>query len=175
MATSTVKIDVQVNSKSINDLEKELADINEQLNDVEIGSQAFKDLSKSAQAATAQLEKVNSEVEGFTADKKFMAADGAIKGFAGSISGVVGAFGLLGVESEKLGAFEEKAASAIALSMGLKDMAEGYKMIANAEVLSAPQLPDSLLAVFKLFTSVQLLPFHDSVFAVFVVGPSIPP
>lgn len=137
MATSTVKIDVQVNSKSINDLEKELADINEQLNDVEIGSQAFKDLSKSAQAATAQLEKVNSEVEGFTADKKFMAADGAIKGFAGSISGVVGAFGLLGVESEKLGAFEEKAASAIALSMGLKDMAEGYKMIANAEVLAA--------------------------------------
>ena len=31
----------------------------------------------------------------------------------------------------------------------------------------SPAPPKVLLAVFKLFTSVQLVPFHDSVFAVF--------
>ena len=45
-----------------------------------------------------------------------------------------------------------------------------------ADELLAPLLAASLLAWFKLFTSVQLLPFQDSVFAVFTVGPGpVPP
>ena len=133
----TVNIDVQVQTKSLNDLENELSQINEELKSVEIGSQAFKDLSKDAQALTKQLDKANQAAEGFTDDKKFLAADGAIKTMGGSLSGVVGTLGLLGVESESFGEMEKKAASAIAVAMGVKDVSEGIKQMADANVLAA--------------------------------------
>jgi len=47
-----VNIDVQVQTKSINDLEKELAKVNEKLKDVKIGSDRFQELSKDAQKLT---------------------------------------------------------------------------------------------------------------------------
>jgi len=133
----TVNIDVQVQTKSLNDLENELAQINEELKDVAIGSDAFKQLSKDAQGLTKQLDKANEAAEGFTSDKKFMAADGAIKTMGGSLSGVVGTLGLLGVESEAFGEMEKKAASAIAVAMGVKDVSEGIKQMADANVLAA--------------------------------------
>lgn len=133
----TVNIDVQVQTKSLNDLEKELQQINEELKSVEIGSAAFKELSKDAQGLTKQLTQANKAAEGFTDEKKFMAADGAIKTMAGSLSGVVGTLGLIGVESETFGEMEKKAASAIAVAMGVKDVSEGIKQMADANVLAA--------------------------------------
>ena len=136
MAKQVVNIDVQVQTKSLNDLEKELAGINEELKQVAIGSKAFDELSTKAQGVTKELEKANSAAEGFTDDKKFMAADGAIKAMAGSVSGVVGALGLLGVESEAFGEMEKKAASAIAVSMGIKDVSEGFNQLRKSTVLA---------------------------------------
>ena len=137
MANTTVNIDIQVQSKSLGDLENELAGINEELKDVQIGSQAFTDLSKKSQQVTKELEKANQAVEGFTADKKFMAADGAIKTMGGSLAGVVGALGLIGVESDAFGEMEKKAASAIAVAIGVKDVSEGVRQLADAQVLAA--------------------------------------
>jgi SMC interacting uncharacterized protein involved in chromosome segregation len=90
MAKSTVNVDVQIQTKSIDKLEQELASINEELKQAEIGSKAFTELSTKAQGLTKELNKANEAAEGFTDDKKFMAADGAIKAMAGSVSGVVG-------------------------------------------------------------------------------------
>ncbi len=137
MANTTVNIDIQVESKSLGALEKELAGINEELKEVQIGSQAFKDLSQRSQEVTKELEKANKAVEGFTADKKFMAADGAIKTMGGSLAGVVGALGLIGVESDAFGEMEKKAASAIAVAIGVKDVSEGVRQLADAQVLAA--------------------------------------
>lgn len=136
MANTTVNIDIQVQSKSLMALENELAGINEELKQVEIGSQAFKDLSTQAQGLTKELDKANKAAEGFTSDDKFMAADGAIKAMAGSLAGVVGALGLVGVESEVFGEFEKKAASAIAVAMGVKDISEGYKQLKQSTALA---------------------------------------
>lgn len=137
MANTTVNIDIQVESKSLGVLEKELAGINEELKEVQIGSQAFQDLSQRSQEVTKELEKANKAVEGFTADKKFMAADGAIKTMGGSLAGVVGALGLIGVESDAFGEMEKKAASAIAVAIGVKDVSEGVRQLADAQVLAA--------------------------------------
>ena len=136
MARSTVNVDVQVQTKSINDLENELSAINEELKGVAINSKAFKELSTQANGLTKELNKANSAAEGFTDDKKFMAADGAIKAMAGSVSGVVGALGLLGVESEAFGEMEKKAASAIAVSMGIKGVSEGFNQLRKSQVLA---------------------------------------
>jgi hypothetical protein len=129
MANTTVNIDIEVQSKTLQDLEEELGQVNEELKQVEIGSQAFKELTSESQKLTAQVEKVNREVEGFTFDKKIQAADGAVKLFGGSLAGVVGTLGVLGVESEAFGDFEKKAASAIAVAVGFKDISEGIQQL----------------------------------------------
>lgn len=130
MATQkTYKINIDVESKTLGQLENDLAQINEELKDVDRNSEAFKNLSNQAQVLNREIEKTNNEIEGFTLDKKLEAADGAAKVFGGSLSAVVGTLGVLGVESEVFGKFEEKAASAIAVGLGIKDVTEGYKQL----------------------------------------------
>jgi len=48
MANTTVNIDVQVQSKSLQELEQELEQINAELKEVPVGSDAFKDFIKSS-------------------------------------------------------------------------------------------------------------------------------
>ena len=118
----TIEYNIKVNDqgaiKSLGQLEDELSQINEELSNVEIGSQAFKDLSKQSQVLTREIEKVNNEI------------DGAAKVFAGSLSAAVGTLGALGIESEAFGEFEQKAASAIAVGLGIKDVSEGFSQFA---------------------------------------------
>jgi len=125
MANTEIKINIDVESKSINQLEEELKEVNDQLAKVPLASDDFKTLSKESQQLTKELNKANEAAEGFTSEDKFQAADGAIKVMAGSLAGVVGVLGTLGVESEAFGEFEKKAASAIAVAIGFKDISEG--------------------------------------------------
>ena len=122
MAKEVVNIDVQVQTKSVGELETELAKINEELKQVKIGSQAFKDLSADSQKLTAELETVNREIEGFTLDKKIETSQAAVLGLAGGLEATVGTLGLLGVESEVFGKFEEKAISALTAARGFIDL-----------------------------------------------------
>jgi hypothetical protein len=129
MATTleyNVKVNDQAAIKSLGQLEDELSAINDELRDIPAGSQAFKDLSKQSQALTKELDKVNDAITGLQFEDKLQAADGAAKIFAGSLTAVVGTLGVLGVESEAFGKFEEKAASAIAVGLGIKDVSEGF-------------------------------------------------
>lgn len=129
MANTTVNIDIQVQTKSLNELEQELSQINAELKKVPVNSQEFKNLSKEAQGLTKQLNQAQKAAEGFTQEDKFRAADGSIKLLGGSLASVVGTLGVLGVESEAFGDFEKKAASAIAVAVGFKDIGEGISQV----------------------------------------------
>ena len=135
MAQQTIQYNVKVNTdnsvKTLGQLEEELAQINEELKNVDRNSQAFDDLTKASQATTKELQKVNNQIEGITGEDKIQALDGSLKVLGGTISGVVGGLGLLGIESEQFGKFEEKAASAIALGIGIKDVGEGVGQLAK--------------------------------------------
>ena len=131
MAKETVNIDIQIQTKSVGELEAELSKINEELKSVKIGSQAFKDLSADSQKLTADLEKVNKEIEGFTLDKKIETSQAAVLGLAGGLEATVGTLGLLGVESEVFGKFEEKAISALTAARGFIDLSEGFGKLAK--------------------------------------------
>ncbi len=124
--TKKYNIEIDVESKTLGQLEGDLAAINEELKDVDRNSEAFKTLTKQAQILNKEIEKTNNEIEGLKLEDKLMAADGAAKVFGGSLSSVVGTLGVLGVESEAFGEFEKKAASAIAVGLGVKDVAEGF-------------------------------------------------
>ena len=132
MATKTYNIDINVQSKTLGQLEDQLSQVNEELKQVDRNSEAFKNLTKEAQALNREINKTNKEIEGFTFEKRIEAADGAAKIFSGTLQGVVGTLGLLGVESEKFGEFEKKAASAIAAGLGIKDLAEGIGKVGPA-------------------------------------------
>ena len=127
-----IKVDDQGAIKSLGQLESELASINDELAQVPVGSKAFKDLTKQSQALNKELESINTEIDGFKFEDKIAAADGAAKVFAGSLSAAVGTLGVLGIESEVFGKFEEKAASAIAVGLGIKDVSEGFGQLAIA-------------------------------------------
>ena len=135
MAQETIQYNIKVNTdnsvKTLGQLEEELAQINEELRGVDRNSQAFDDLTKSAQSTTAEIEKVNRQIEGIRGEDRIQAVDGSLKVLGGTVQGVVGGLGLLGIESEKFGEFEEKAASAIALGIGLKDVGEGVGQLSR--------------------------------------------
>lgn len=126
MATKTYKINIDVESKTLGQLEDELGQINEELKQVDRNSDAFKELAQKSQVLNAELEKTNNAISGLKLEDKLQAADGAIKVFGGSLQTVVGTLGALGIESEVFGEFERKAASAIAVGMGIKDVSEGF-------------------------------------------------
>jgi hypothetical protein len=140
MATSTVTVDISLNTAPIAQLEKELAKVQEDIKQIDRGTKAgaekFDLMSKKAAKLSNALNKANAAAEGFTDDKKFLAADGAIKTMSGTLTGVVGALGLIGVESEAFGEMEKKAASAIAVGLGIKDVSEGFKQLKQSQVLA---------------------------------------
>ena len=138
--TETIKINFDIQNASINELDKELASINDELRDMSQNDPGFDQKAKEAAKLTNQLNKANAAAEGFTDDKKFLAADGAIKAMAGAVQGVVGALGLLGIESEVFGEFEKKAASAISVGLGIKDLSEGFRDIKKSGILATLQV-----------------------------------
>jgi len=137
--TETIKINFDIQTASINKLEDSLEQVNEELKSISQTDPRFEQLSKDAATLTNQLNKANAAAEGFTDDKKFMAADGALKAMAGSVTGVVGALGLLGIESEVFADMEKKAASAIAVGLGIKDLSEGFRQIKQSGLAATLQ------------------------------------
>lgn len=125
-------IELEINSKSLGNLEEQLEGVNRELREVEVGSDRFKELTKQSQLLNKEITKINDEIDGFQLEDKLMAADGAAKIFGGSLAAAVGTLGTLGIESEAFGEFEEKAASAIAVGLGIKDVSEGFGQVAVA-------------------------------------------
>ena len=126
------KIELEIDATSLGALENQLEGVNKELKEVELGSDRFKELTKQSQLLNKEITKINNEIEGFQFEDKIMAADGAAKIFGGSLSAAVGTLGALGIESEAFGEFEQKAASAIAVGLGIKDVSEGFGQVAIA-------------------------------------------
>jgi len=127
-----VIIDDSKSAKTLADLEKSAEQLNAELKELDPRSQDFKNLAKAAQGVDAEIQNINNSIEGLKFEDKIMAMDGATKILGGSVASVVGGFGLLGIESERLEFLEGQAANAIAFAIGLKDMSEGLSQVAIA-------------------------------------------
>ncbi len=135
MATQTINYDINVNagasSRTIQQIEQELNELNQEIKEVGVGSAAFNKAAGNIQKLEQELKSTQATVEGFTLDKKLEAADGAIKVVAGSVAGLTGAVGLLGIESEEFDKLTAQATNAIAFGMGIKDVSEGVGKLAK--------------------------------------------
>jgi hypothetical protein len=124
MAEKTIEykiiIDDAKSAKTLADLEQSAEQLNSELKNLDPRSQDFKNLAAAAQEVNTEIEQINNQIEGLSFEDKIAAFDGGMKILAGSTQSVVGAFGLLGIESEKLAFLEEQAANAIAFGLGLK-------------------------------------------------------
>ena len=135
MATQTINYDINVNaggsSRTIQQMEQELNELNQEIKEVGVGSAAFDKAAGNIQKLERELKKTQSTVEGFTLDKKLEVADGAIKVVAGTVTGLTGAIGLMGIESEEFDKLTAQATNAIAFGMGIKDASEGVGKLAK--------------------------------------------
>src|SRR5210317_515746 len=127
--SKTIQFDVEVDSgnsvKTLGTLREELEQINEELEQVAIGSKAFTELSDKARGVSSEIKTLEKTFEGLEPGQKAEAFVGAFETIAGASAVTAGAFQLFGVESEKLGQIEEKVQATIAIAVGARSIAEG--------------------------------------------------
>ena len=145
--SKTIQFDVEVDSgdsvKTLGSLKKELEQINEELEQTEIGSKAFTELSDKARAASSEIKTLEKTFEGLEPAQKAEAFIGAFETIAGASAVAAGTLQLFGVESDKLGKLEEKVQSTIAIAVGARSIAEGAlqaKIAARLAVEKAVQV-----------------------------------
>jgi len=105
-------IDINVNSKSLGELEKDLANLNEEIKKVGVGSAEFKKLSKQIQDVQGQVDKANSAIKGLDV--------GQLVGEIGKVAAGIGAAGIalstFAGENEDVQAALEKTNAILALA-----------------------------------------------------------
>lgn len=123
--TFDVEVDSGNSSKTLKGLRDELTSINEELEQVEVGSKAFNDLSKQAAKASGEIKDIERSFEGLDATQRTEAFAKGFEGIAGAVAVTAGSLQLFGVESERIGQIEEKVQGAIAIAIGARGVSEG--------------------------------------------------
>jgi len=125
----TIAFDVEVDSgqsvKTLGSLKTELAAINEELENVEVGSKAFTELTDKARATSSEIKTLEKTFEGLEPQQKTEAFVKGFEAIAGAVAVTAGTMSLFGVESERIGKIEEKVQGAIAIAIGARAIAEG--------------------------------------------------
>ena len=125
----TIAFDVEVDSgssvKTLGSLKAELEAINEELENVEVGSKAFTELSDKARSTASEIKTLEKTFEGLEPQQKTEAFVKGFEAIAGAVAVTAGTMSLFGVESEKIGRIEEKVQGAIAIAIGARAIAEG--------------------------------------------------
>jgi hypothetical protein len=124
-----VAIKVSVNGtkqavKNIDELEKAVQELRNELKGVDIGSQKFKELSGELQNAESQLKTLNKSFEGLEPQKK---ADAFLKlgqGITGSFAIATAALTAFGVESEDVQQAQLAVTQALTAAIGFRQIAE---------------------------------------------------
>ena len=148
--TFDVEVDSGNSSKTLKGLRDELTSINEELEQVEVGSKAFNDLSKQAAKASGEIKDIERSFEGLDATQRTEAFAKGFEGIAGAVAVTAGSLQLFGVESERIGQIEEKVQGAIAIAIGARGVSEGLlaaRIIARTVAEKASSVATKALTV----------------------------
>ena len=118
--------------RTLGQLEDLASNLNEEIRGVDRSSEAFGRLTMELQEVERELMGVNSQIEGFTSDKRLEATQGIIDVFAGSIEAASGLAVQLGLNNEE---FEKIVTNLLAVQQtanGIRTVAQGYTSLRRA-------------------------------------------
>ena len=119
--------------KTLGQLEQELNNARDAIKEVEVGSDAFKELASKIQNTSSEVKTLEKQMEGLEPQQKAEAFLKMGEGIAGGFAVAQGAMGLMGVESENLEKIQVKVQSAIAIAQGVRMMSEAALMFTTAK------------------------------------------
>lgn len=136
---STIALKVRVDGtdravKNIDELEKAINDLKQELRGTEIGSDNFRRLSGELQNAQSQLKTFNKEIEGLEPQQKSEAFLKLGEGIAGAFAIATTALNTFGVESEQVQEAQLAVTSALTIALGARQIAEAglnLRIVAN--------------------------------------------
>lgn len=111
--------------KTIAQMEQELQEMNAELKELDVNSQAFSDLSRKIGTAQNELKGFTNELERMDPKKKAEQYVKMGEGIAGGFAIASGALAAFGADSEKLAQIEAKAQGAVAIATGIRAIREG--------------------------------------------------
>ena len=122
------KVDIEGTGKaenSIGGLEDRIEKLKQLIESEPIGSKRFNELNRDLQKAQSAVKDVELQFEALDFEQKLTAGSDAIVGIAGGFAVAEGAAALFGESSEALEKTLSKVAGALALTTGLRDLANG--------------------------------------------------
>ena len=132
----TINYDVNVDAgdatRTLGQIEDDLAQINLELREVDVTSTSFQTLTQRSQSLESELRGVNTQIEGFTSERRQQALQGSIDIFAGGIEIISGLSAAFGVQDERL---ERVLVQLVAVSQaanGIRTVTAGFIALTTA-------------------------------------------
>ncbi len=122
---ATFSINVDVNSKSVNDLEQDLQTLEAQFKTLKIGDPGFTELGQKVQGIRSQLKDVELQFEGLDKEQRATALVDTFQGLVGAVGAVSSAFVAFGGNAEAIEGAEKKLLGVIGVVNGLRDASNG--------------------------------------------------
>ena len=119
------KINVDVNNKSVNQLEEDLQSLEAQFKQLKIGDPGFVELGNQIKGIRSQLKDVELQFEGLDKEQRATALVDTFTGLTGAVGAVSSAFLAFGASSEAIEDVEKKLLGIIGVVSGLRDVSNG--------------------------------------------------
>ena len=136
------KVDIEGTGKaenSIGGLEDRVEKLKQLIESEPIGSKRFNELNRDLQKAQSSIKDVELQFEALDFEQKLTAGSDAIVGIAGGFAVAEGAAALFGESSEALEKTLSKVAGALALTTGLRDLANGVIAMRKLSIATKAQ------------------------------------
>jgi hypothetical protein len=136
------KVDIEGTGKaenSIGGLEERVEKLKKLIESEPIGSKRFNELNRDLQKAQSSIKDVELQFEALDFEQKLTAGSDAIVGIAGGFAAAEGAMALFGAESEQIEKTLSKVAGALALTTGLRDLANGVIAMRKLSIATKAQ------------------------------------
>jgi len=143
-------LDIDVNYKSVEDLNSELKALEAEFSTLSIGSKGFTELGNKIKDIKSQLKDVELQFEGLDKEQRATALVDTFNGLTGAVGAVSSAFIAFGASSDAIEDAEKKLLGVIGVVSGLRDVSNG---LVAANKLIGPAFEAIGTSIKTAFTS----------------------
>jgi hypothetical protein len=147
--TVELNVNVDVNTKSVEDLKLELQALESEFESVGVGTKRFNELGNSIKGIKSQLKDVELQFEGLDKEQRATALVDVFTGLVGAVGAVSSAFIAFGADSENIENAEKKLLGVIGVVNGLRDASNGLLALNKLTGNSFTTLGNTIAAGFK--------------------------